>query len=90
MSNRNGRCTTRKQDWTDLWEAVRVFPRGRLLHELKNIVVEEWRRWRGKCPDKDEHETEVVAVDRPGPPSMAFAKRVERLIKEDDSKGSGV
>lgn len=28
----------------------------RIGHELKNIVIEEWRRWTGKCPEKDEHD----------------------------------
>ncbi|MGW8181217.1 MAG: hypothetical protein ACWGQW_21005, partial [bacterium] len=30
-----------------------TFPKGRVGHEAKNIVVEGWRRWTGKCPDTD-------------------------------------
>lgn len=57
----NQQCTSRSQDWLDLWNAVDrtldgAHPRGRIMHELKNIGVEEWSRWTGKCPRHDEHE----------------------------------
>lgn len=53
------RCTSRRDDWRDLFIAIRAFPRGRIGHELKNIVVEEWRRWTGKCPKDDSQESGV-------------------------------
>lgn len=51
MKQHDQRCTPRSQDWQDLWAAI-----TEVGHELKNIVVEEWRRLTGKCPKRDEHE----------------------------------
>lgn len=52
----DNRCTPRRDDWKDLCRAIRAFPHGRIGHEIKNVLREEWRRLTGKCQDKDEHE----------------------------------
>jgi hypothetical protein len=37
-------CTTRKEDWTRFWDALRGLDFLDILHTGKNIVVEELRR----------------------------------------------
>lgn len=52
MKQHDQQCTSRADDWRDLWAAIKAFPKGRVGHELENIVREEWRRLTGKCPKK--------------------------------------
>lgn len=60
MSLHDQRCSERADDWDSLWQQIKIFPHGRILHKAWNILVEEWRRWTGKCPKQpDEHEDGV-------------------------------
>ena len=43
------RCSSRKEDWQRFWNAICLLDFMDILHTGKNIIVEEWRRWTGKC-----------------------------------------
>lgn len=58
MSDNDQRCSSRKEDWLRFWRALKSFDWRGILHTGKNILVEEWRRIRGKCPQGDEHARE--------------------------------
>ena len=53
MPANDQQCSSRKEDWQRFGAAWL-----QVLHTGKNILVEEWRRIRGKCSEGDEHASE--------------------------------
>lgn len=49
MGKNDQQCSSRKEDWIRFWNAICLFDIADVLHTGKNILVEEWRRIRGKC-----------------------------------------
>ncbi len=52
MSQHDQQCTPFRQNLDDLWHAIKAFPKGRIGHEAKNVLVELWRQATGKCLPK--------------------------------------